>query len=275
MQGQVETPIHHRHRSEFVRRLVQCGPDRGQVDDRYKLPTPKVIVQFWHDRNSLPDDVAKCIASWEPLGESGVETQLFDVPEARRFISDSLGEPYVGCFDRCYHPAMQADYFRLCYLWTKGGFYIDADDMWTGEDILWLFEDSRLKLQPLCYDAASASMVEPELFLRCSSSDPSWTFYFNNNPLASGAGHPVVGRALERATAILKAPSNSELPEIQSTTGPGNLTRSIFELVKEVPHATRSLNIVHRWEAIAVSQWPLSYRNDSRNWRLSNQKRFD
>ena len=49
---------------------------------------------------------------------------------------------------------MQADYFRLCYLLVEGGFYVDADDVCVGTDIGWLFEDGRLKLQPLCYDMA-------------------------------------------------------------------------------------------------------------------------
>jgi hypothetical protein len=34
------------------------------------------------------------------------------------------------------------------------------------------------------------------------------------------------------------------------------------------------IQILNDWDSIAVSKWPLSYRRDERNWRLSNGKRF-
>jgi hypothetical protein len=275
MQTDLENFDHHQRRSEFVRSLIQRKPNRHKIDARYEHPAPRAIVQFWHDLQRLPDDVGRCISSWAPLEGQGYTHKLFDALEAKRFITVSLGERHASSFDRCYHPAMQADYFRLCYLWIEGGFYVDADDTWTGMDICWLFEDCRLKLQPLCYDVPSAAMIDSRLFLHDRSFNPDRIFYFNNNPLVTGAGHPVVGRALDRATTLLQCSSISELPEIQSTTGPGNLTRCIFELGTTSPSAMRSLRILHDWDSIAVSQWPLSYRNDSRNWRLSNQKRFE
>ena len=65
-----------------------------------------------------------------------------------------------------------------------------------------------------------------------------------------------------------------ELPEIQSTTGPGNLTRSIFELASEHTETVRTLLVLVDWEDVATSKWPLSYRRDARNWRLSNQRQY-
>ena len=65
-----------------------------------------------------------------------------------------------------------------------------------------------------------------------------------------------------------------ELPEIQSTTGPGNLTRSIFDLAKEHGETERALLVLRDWEDVATSKWPLSYRRDARNWRLSNQREY-
>jgi hypothetical protein len=49
----------------------------------------------------------------------------------------------------CAVVATQADHFELCYLLIEGCFYVDADDVCVCTDINWLFEDGRLKLQPL------------------------------------------------------------------------------------------------------------------------------
>ncbi len=169
---------------------------------------------------------------------------------------------------------MQADYFRLCYLRVEGGIYIDADDVCTASDISWLIQDARLKLQPLCYDTSTNSMVEPAMFLHSDIDRLNWIFYFNNNPLIAGANHPVITRALEQATSLLES-SDNELPEIQSATGPGNLSRAVYELgTLDGSDIARDVFVMKEWNAIATTQWPLSYRNDERNWRLSNQKRF-
>jgi len=67
-----------------------------------------------------------------------------------------------------------------------------------------------------------------------------------------------------------------KFPEIQSATGPGNISRSIFELGMNSGLDLEShIAVLGNWESLAVSKWPLSYRNDARNWRLSNQTRFN
>jgi hypothetical protein len=161
-------------------------------------------------------------------------------------------------------------------LLVEGGFYVDADDVCVATDISWLFEDGRLKLQPLCYDIASNAMVKPSLFLRADAYNPSWIFYFNNNPLVASRDHPIIERALGRATSLLELASEDALPEIQATTGPGNLSKSIFDLgVTSGDSVESHLVVLRDWDSLAVSRWPLSHRDDARNWRLSNQKRFE
>jgi mannosyltransferase OCH1-like enzyme len=276
MQHESRNPAHHRQRSEFIRKLVQRSLGSHSINDRCKQPTPKTIVQFWHDLAQLPTDVEKCVRSWTAWEMSGFKHKLFDKRAAGTFISHSLGVRHTRAFERCYHPAMQADYFRLCYVLVEGGIYVDADDVCVGSEIGWLAEDGRLKLQPLCYDIATRAMVKPAVFLRAEAYDPNWIFYFNNNPLIAGPRHPVIDYALGQATRLLELAGKDELPEIQSATGPGNLSKSIFDLgIKSNSDIESDLVVLADWDALAVSHWPLSYRSDARNWRLSNQRKFD
>jgi mannosyltransferase OCH1-like enzyme len=269
-----DTSEHHRRRSEFIRRLVQRSVGRLPINAQYVQRTPRTIVQFWHDLQQLPGDVQECIASWTRWTSSGFAHRLFDEGSAKAFIGASLDARHEHAFERCYHPAMQADYFRLCYLFVEGGLYVDADDVCVGTDVDWLFDDGRLKIQPLCYDVASGTMVAPSVFLGSDAYNPNWIFYFNNNPLIANREHPIIERALRQATDLLELADDDVLLEIQATTGPGNLSKSIFEFGTTCGSVESDLVVLCEWDSLAVSRWPLSYRADARNWRLSNQQRF-
>ncbi len=261
-----------RARSNFVRALVQRPNPLGQVPATFLGPPPKRVVQFWDDLSRLPSDVRECMESWRTLEQSGFELQVFDESSAREFIRVHLGPRHVKAFDKCYHPSMKSDYFRYSYIFAEGGFYIDVDDVYHGTTIDHLFSDGRLKLQPFCYDIATAQMVPPSDFVTLGSNRLSWIFYLNTTPLIAARNHPIVERALLNATTSLEQESNGDLPEVQATTGPGNLTRSVFELLADGHCPEDALFIVPDWEKTSTSKWPLSYRSDKRNWRLSNQQ---
>jgi hypothetical protein len=212
--------------------------------------------------------------SWKKLTHVGFELQVFDESSARKFIGTHLGSRYESAFDKCYHPSMKSDYFRYSNILVEGGFYIDADDVFHGTDIEHLFTDGRLKLQPFCYDLATASMVPPSVFLNPGANDMNWIFYFNTTPLIAAPNDPIVARVLLNATVALEQESEGELPEVQATTGPGILTRSIFELLANESCPGEALLVLHDWETTSTSKWPLSYRSDERNWRLSNQQAY-
>jgi len=233
---------------------------------------PRVIVQYWHDHRSLPSDVEACLNSWQPLSRKGFQQELFDDERARLFIMQNFKAEYVDAFDLCYHPAMRCDYFRLCYVLRCGGFYVDADEVYQGTECESLLYDGRIKLQPLCYDTATEAMVTLEECLNDTRCPSSRIFYLNNNPLIAPAGHPLLNLALQRATRILL--QRTERPDIQSTTGPGNLSAS---LVRHVINAQQTdakweFSILRNWERISTCRWFLSYRNDERNWRLLKTK---
>jgi mannosyltransferase OCH1-like enzyme len=261
----------HRARSDFVRELVQNAYDRNAAHIASSPQPPRTIVQFWNDLNRLPRDVSQCIGSWDTLKRQGFDVLLFDDVRARDFIRRRLGTRYERAYEMCYHPAMQSDYFRLCYILLEGGCYLDADDVYNGGTIERFFSDCRLGLQPLCYDTSTDQMVPHSVFTEQGANASSWIFYFNNNPIIAVRGHPIVEQALATATEALEEPASGQLPEIQSTTGPGNLTKTIFDHATENGAIEQALLVLSDWEGIATSRWPLSYRRDARNWRLSNQ----
>lgn len=264
----------HRARSAFVRRVVQRTGETGPMPAAYSSGPRRSIVLFWDDLERLPGDVCECIESWKLLETQRFDVCLFDSNGAREFIASHLGLRHKNAYRKCYHPAMQSDYFRLCYILVEGGCYIDADDVHNGPSIERLFDDGRLKIQPLCYDIETDRMIPPELFTKPGADAPAWIFYFNNNPLLAAPGHPIIERALANATAAIEQATDGELPEIQSTTGPGNLTRSIFELAQRNGAMLSTLHVLNDWENVASSRWPLSYRSDRRNWRLSNCQEY-
>jgi hypothetical protein len=133
-----------RLRSCYIRELVQDGVPINAPSGHVKIP--KLIIQFWHDLAALPRDVRECLYSWEPLTTHGFKHVLIDDNEARAFISRRFGRRYVAAFDRCRHPAMRCDYFRLCYIYGQGGFYVDADEVYQGGDCQPLYRDNRLLL---------------------------------------------------------------------------------------------------------------------------------
>jgi hypothetical protein len=123
------------------------------------------------------------------------------------------------------------------------------------------------------YFRYSYVLMEGGFYIEPGSNQPGWIFYFNTTPLIASRHHPIVERALLNATLSLEADLASGLPEVQATTGPGNLTRSVFEVLNE-GCSPDAMMVAHDWELTSTSQWPLSYRNDSRNWRLSNQQAY-
>jgi len=252
--------------SQYMWHLIQESEKRMP---RTSSALPRILVQFWNDAKTIPVDVRVCIDSWQPLDEQGFERLLFDDDSARQFIADYFDLRQLAAFERCRHPAMRSDYFRLCFILVKGGFYVDADDVYQGGDCGLWFCDSSLKLQPLCYDILTDSMVDTANFLTNHLDSPNLIYYVNNNPLIAPSNHPVIRMALERSTRILLAQTGDSC-DVQSTTGPGNLTACLVEhaIESERKNEARDFKLMRNWEEVSVSRWPLEYRSDERNWRL-------
>ena len=253
-------------RSRYVRKLIQRPQENCAV--RGDSGIPKTLIQYWHT-SIVPADVRECMETWEPLREQGFARQFFDDDTAHAYITAKLGEPYATAFKHCGHPAMRCDYFRLCFIWKEGGFYVDADDVYRRGDCAVLCRDHCLKLQPLCYDQTTDTMVDPSAFVKEGSCSRHWTFYVNNTPIISPRRHPVIRAALERSTDLLMRDVTAR-SHIQSTTGPGNLTACLVRHAIS-RHGQRLLPdfvLLRDWNVTSTCRWRLSYRADERNWRL-------
>jgi mannosyltransferase OCH1-like enzyme len=258
-------------RSTFIRdltlqqlaRVTTSGSD-GLTES---TPIPKTLIQYWHDPADVPDDVRACLNSWERLSDDGFDFRMFDDMSAAAYIADGYSARERDAFARCRHPAMRSDYLRMCCMLAEGGLYVDADDVLLGEGWRCIFQNGALKLQPLCYDIPSSKMVPAAEIWRAELPLDGRIFYVNNTPIAAPPDHPVLRRALARATERLLG--EDRFPEIQSTTGPGNLTVALAAHARElkVSGARLDFELLHDWGAIAETRWELSYRGDARNWR--------
>lgn len=252
-------------RDVTLRQLRQPAPWGAAPSETARIP--RRLVRYWHDPSDLPDDVRACLDSWDRLDGEGFEVRLYDDATAAAYIAETYGARESAAFARCRHPAMRCDYLRMCVLLAEGGLYVDADDVLLGEGWRDIFRDGRLKLQPLCYDIPSGGMVKAADIWRADLPVDGRIFYVNNDPIAAPARHPVLIGALDRATDRLLG--EDPLPEIQATTGPGNLTAALAAHVRRLDLAGLpwDFELLRDWEAIAETRWHLSYRNDARNWR--------
>lgn len=249
-------------KSEYMWQLIKM--DTSKVDQAI---IPKQIVQFW-DNCDIPEDVRACMNTWKRFSKKGIGYILFDKLSAKKFIADNYPSKYVKAYDNCIHPAMQSDYFRLCYIMVKGGAYIDADDVCLISDIQELFKVGNLMVQTLCYDLDANEMVDSSVAY-ASEFVKNRIYYVNNNPLIAPPNNAVIKRALEVATSNLLE-RNYTIKDFQSIAGPGNLVNGILwnAIVKNnVP-----VKFCSSWDMIAVSQWFLRYRKTKSNWRLWDGK---
>ena len=75
-------------RSQYMWRLIH--EDDVYTHQSVLVEPPRTLVQFWDDANAVPEDVLRCMDSWQPLEEIGFKRFLFDDNSARQFIAESL-----------------------------------------------------------------------------------------------------------------------------------------------------------------------------------------
>lgn len=83
------------------------------------------ISQYWH-ASDPPDGVRAAVASFADCNP-GCEHRVYDESAAEDLIVENLGARHAEAFRACAIPTMQADYFRYCAVYVRGGLYVDAD----------------------------------------------------------------------------------------------------------------------------------------------------
>lgn len=214
---------------------------------------PRVIVQFW-DSETVPTDVAAAIATWK-THNPGFDHRLFNENSARLFILQSHGERAALAFDLCRHPAMKADFFRICYLVAEGGFYVDADDA------------CLRPLDELCAGAAGAEFV--------ASLSGDVAPYVHNWFLGARAEAPVLKLALEDLIeGVERAHAQGVTADIWHTTGPGLVTRAVARWLTSEPAATANAVFLttRQYRGFASSIEDLEYKKTAAgNWRRAEE----
>jgi hypothetical protein len=182
--------------------LDECAVDSTRINE-----LPRQIMQFW-DQSNPPADVQFAIDSWKEKNPHFLHI-MFDNESAIVFLRENFGEKYVELFDRCHHPAMKADFFRLAYLVVVGGVYVDADE-YCNQGIERLFDEHR----------------HVDFFASISQDD----FFINNRFLIASPQHPYLQKVLRCVVDDLAdALQKGQTPDIWNTTGPFQYSRIFAE----------------------------------------------
>ena len=83
------------------------------------------LFQYW-DTGDPPPEVAAWVDGFRSMNPEMSHT-LYDRDQASWFIGKRIGLRERRTFDTLLIPAMQADYFRLCAICSRGGVWVDAD----------------------------------------------------------------------------------------------------------------------------------------------------
>lgn len=212
---------------------------------------PKKIVQFWDD--SLPHDVEETIKCWISQ-ETEFEHYLFDKKSAQVFFESNHFESVSKAFNLTPTPAGKSDIFRLGWLASFGGIYIDADE-------------KRIS------DLSQLIPPSAKIVLNWSAGMPPC---INNWFVAAEKNSPFISMLLANAVdGVLDAHDQGIYLGPWLLTGPGLYTMSILDALCCEAHSRFAVEklFIHTeqiYNNVAHEDMNLSYKSDpNRNWKLA------
>lgn len=203
---------------------------------------PKNIFQYW-GAETVPDEVQEVMQSWQ--SRAGWNYRLFSKRSAVAWLRRAMGPKFARAFSMAGKPAEEADFLRLCLLWSEGGIYADVDD--------------RLVTEPEQIVALGPGLVvfrEPFGAL-------------DNNVLCAPPRHPALSRAVVLArNALLRRDKDL----IWLKTGPGLLTRAVaLSIIDDSEGLQGDLTLVptSQMGRIVQPHIDLPYKHGRNDWRAT------
>lgn len=237
--------------SQFFYEFVQR--DKGNQLMTDDLGIPKIIVQYWDDLLHMPQDVKRCMSSWEPLESNGYKVMRFDYEGAVDFIRDRFTVEYLEAFEGCPDPAMRGEFFRLCFIYIYGGIVVDVNDVLINSEFDALLLGDSLKIQVLCYSVSKGSMMAiTDDLLEVDSSDHP-VYYVNHSPILAPANHPLIGLLLEEAIETIKLSRLSS--DGQSIGSPGGMSKALVSYMvdSKSTYLSDSVSLISGWSKYCKS----------------------
>ena len=202
-------------------------------------PIPPVIYQYW-DKKNMPNEINQICQSWKSI--PGFSYALYNRFSALELLRQELGADWAYALQRANSSAEQADFFRLCILVLKGGFYADCDDRYLGH-----IEDLRASVKTLTF------FVEPYGFTA-------------NNFIIAPKGHPLL---LKMALFAKQSLLSRDDDNVWQKTGPGLVSRVIYQFLLANPgRADSHIQLVSRRYLHKFVQFhvPLPYKKTNVHW---------
>ncbi len=169
---------------------------------------PKRIFQYWNTEE-IPPPVLDLMDSWSSV--PGWDYTRLNRRTAITWLRQTFGNDHARAFKLANHVAEEADFLRLCLLFSEGGIYADADDRLLGSP------EHLLDLGP--------GMI---MFME------SVLGGIQNNLFCAPKEHPILATAVEMAlSALLRRDNDSTW----SKTGPGLLSRAAAAYVVSNPES--------------------------------------
>lgn len=221
----------------------------GRIGDLGPL-IPRRLMQFW-DKPAPPPDVVALMDKMRRTNPLWFYHRIDD-RRARQFIDCHFGKRVLTAYNALSHVAARSDLFRACWLYQRGGVYLDAD------------EDCTNPIERILPRAG-------RFVLSWSSGSPSC---INNWFVAIAPAHPMMRRIIMLAIHQIEEAMRRNIKlNAWVLTGPGVYTMACLDCIALDPtrHDIQDLSLIDEFEYRQIIKSPetLAYRQDPKaNWRL-------